>query len=354
LRRLLVFLTFLILAGIGGLAVVSSRLSAEPWVGPLSDHFDGRTFSNLDPLPDKSLADLFRWQLTSDKRPWTAWIHEPAGPPPPERVNDRTIRVTWVNHATVLVQMDGVNIITDPIWSERPSPIPLLGPKRRRAPGLRFEDLPPIDMVVVSHNHYDHMDIPTLTRLAARGDAPILVGLGNTSYLSPRGVRHTRDVDWWDSTRVGDVRVTAVPVQHWSARSRSDRRHTLWTGYVFEGPSGRVYFGGDTGYGRHFALVRARLGAADVALLPIGAYLPIWFMKDAHLSPAEAVRASEDLGARVAIPIHFDTFQLGDDGDREPLQDLEAALVANQEQRGVWRVARHGTAEVLGPEPAGH
>lgn len=339
----------LAVAAFATVTIVASRLAADPYVGPVSDHFDGRRFSNLDPIPDKSTSEVMRWQRTRVRQPWTEWIDEPPGPRPPERVDGGAIRVTWINHATLLIQLDGVNILTDPNYSKRASPFQWIGPRRHRAPGIRWEDLPRIDMVVVSHNHYDHMDIPTLRRLAARDSAPILVGLGNTAYLQPRGVGGTRDLDWWDSVPVAGVRVTAVPVQHWSARSRSDRRHTLWMGYVIEGPSGRVYFGGDTGYGRHFSVVRERFGAMDVALLPIGAFMPVWFMQTSHVSPAEAVQASEDLGARMSIPMHFDTWQLGDDGDREPLAELQKALATNDAQRAVWRIARHGQGEEIRP-----
>ncbi|MGQ0646886.1 MAG: MBL fold metallo-hydrolase, partial [Gemmatimonadaceae bacterium] len=348
-RIIIVILAVLVVIAAGTATLVNSRLSARPFDGPPSDHFDGERFTNLDSVPDKSLGAVLKWQATAEKGPWSDWIDEPAGPKPPERVSDGTIRITWINHATLLLQLDGMNILTDPIYSERASPVSWIGPKRHRNPGIRFEDLPPIDLVVVSHNHYDHMDVPTLKQLNASGDTPILVGLGNTAYLAERGVRNTRDVDWWDSTRIGTVRATAVPVQHWSARGRGDRRRTLWAGYVIEGPSGRVYFGGDSGYGRHFSVVHERFGPIDVALLPIGAYRPIWFMKDHHMSPPEAVRASDELGARLSIPMHFDTFQMGDDGEQEPLLALENALVADVRQRAIWRIARHGIAEVTLP-----
>lgn len=340
----------LLVAVVVGVVLFFRAQAAAPHAGPLSDHFDGRRFTNLGNVPDKTGREVLKWQLTSRRRPWRRWIDDPPGPRPPERVDDGTLRVTWVNHATVLVQMDGVNILTDPIFSRFASPVQFAGPRRHRAPGVRWDDLPPLDLVVVSHNHYDHMDLPTLRRLAARAERPaILTPLGNTAYLAPRGVPGTRDVDWWEQREVERVRVTAVPVQHWSSRAQTDVRHTLWAGFVFEGPSGRVYFGGDTGYGSHFSLVRERAGPADVALLPIGAYLPVWFMKENHMTPAEGVQAAVDLGARVAIPIHFGTWQLADDGELDPVRDLEAALAARPDQRATWRVARHGVAELITP-----
>ncbi|MBC7894474.1 MAG: MBL fold metallo-hydrolase [Cytophagaceae bacterium] len=347
LRPLLIALVVLVVAIAASVAVVSHRLSASPFKGPPSDHFDGRTFNNLEPFPDKSLVDVLRWKLTSTTSPWASWIDEAPGPRPVARVTDGSIRVTWINHASVLVQLDGINIITDPIYSDRASPFSWIGPRRHRGPGIAFDELPPIDLVVVSHNHYDHMDVPTLQRLQARDGAPVLVGLGNTAYLAARGVTGTRDMDWWDEIPVGAVRVTAAPSQHWSARFRGDRRRTLWAAYMIEGPSGRVYFGGDTGYGRHFALTKERLGAPDIALLPIGAFMPVWFMRPAHMSPGEAVQASRDLGAAMTMPMHYGTWQLGDDGDAEPEAELREALASDGAQQQVWRVARHGHVEIL-------
>lgn len=352
LRRVVLTSLVLVIALAVGIMVFFARQAAAPWTGPVSDHFDGHRFTNIGNVPEKTGRDVLKWQLTSHKRPWLRWIDEAPGPKPIERVNDGSIRVTWINHATVLVQMDNVNILTDPIYSKFASPVSWAGPARHRNPGIRWEDLPPIDLVVVSHNHYDHMDMPTLRRLSQRPEAPrIVVGLGNTAYLSARRVARSEDIDWWQAVQVQGVKATAVPVQHWSSRAQSDNRRTLWAGFVFEGPSGRVYFGGDTGYGPHFSLVRERLGSPDVALLPIGAYLPIWFMKENHMTPAEGVQASVDLGARSSVPIHFGTWQLGDDGDKEPLQDLEAALATNPTQRAVWRVVQHGVAERYGRLP---
>ena len=227
--------------------------------------------------------------------------------------------------------MDGLNILTDPLWSERVSPVGWTGPRRHRPPGIRFEDLPPVDAVLISHNHYDHMDLQTLRRLEARGASRIYCGLGNAPYLAARGVTRARDFDWWDSVKLaGGVTVTAVPARHFSSRSATDRDHTLWCGWVVTGPSGSFYFAGDTGWGSHFGLIGERFPRLDLALLPIGAYRPRWFMAQAHIDPEEAVRAQEVLGARTGMAIHFGTFAQADDGEFEPLDALKEALAGRE------------------------
>jgi len=195
---------------------------------------------------------------------------------------------------------------------------------RHRAPGLRFEDLPPIDAVLVSHNHYDHLDVPTLRRF--RG-ARILTPLGNSALMSRHSVDGATDLDWWQSARISDrVTVTLVPAQHFCARGLSDRNATLWGGFVISGPSGHAYFAGDTGWEEHFAQIAERFGPMRVAMLPIGAYLPRWFMKPAHIAPHEAIDAHLALQARTSIAMHYGTFRLGDDGCEQPVRDLRAAL----------------------------
>jgi L-ascorbate metabolism protein UlaG (beta-lactamase superfamily) len=198
------------------------------------------------------------------------------------------------------------------------------GPKRHHAPGIRFDDLPPIDVVLVSHNHYDHMDVPTLDRLKREHQPRIFTGLGNSAFL-----KGAVDLDWWQSAEIGpDVRIHAVPAQHFSSRGLSDRDANLWCGYVIEAPGGPIYFAGDTGWGSHFAKIRERFGAARLALLPIGAFRPEWFMCAVHISPREAVRAAEALGAETSIPMHYYTFHLGDDGQDEPAEVLRSELAA--------------------------
>ena len=294
-----------------------------PYRGPLSDHFDGRRFHNHQ-SGWQSEGSFLKWQMTRKPGPWPEWIDEPPGPAPLTRVDDGRVRITWVNHATMLVQMDGVNVLTDPIWSERCSPVAFAGPKRHRQPGLRFEELPPIDAVLVSHNHYDHLDLPTLKPLRA---PRIYTPLGNTAILAKHKIANGVDLDWWQEAPISDrVNVTQVPAQHFCARGLHDRNATLWGGFVISGPSGNVYFAGDTGWGKHFGEIGERFGEIRAALLPIGAYLPRWFMKSAHISPAEAVDAHFAVRARTSIAMHYGTFRLGDDGEAEPVNDLRAAL----------------------------
>lgn len=237
------------------------------------------------------------------------------------------MRVTFVNHATALLQMDGVNILTDPIWSERCSPVSFAGPKRAVPPGLRLEQLPPIDVILVSHNHYDHLDLPTLRRLAAEHSPRILVPTGNRPLLERAGVGGADELAWWKSVVVADgVRIAAVPARHFSGRGFFDRNRSLWAGFVISGPAGSAYFAGDTGFGPHFQEIRGRFGSPRVAFLPIGAYRPEWFMSRVHMSPDEALRAHRILGAGTSVGVHFGTFRLADDGQDEPPARIEALL----------------------------
>jgi L-ascorbate metabolism protein UlaG (beta-lactamase superfamily) len=306
-----------------------TTFGADSWSGPVSDHFDGERFFNPG-VPDKSFSDFLRWQWTSEAAEWPKWIESTPGPKPPERVRDHW-RVTFINHATVLIQMHGINILTDPTWSERASPVSWAGPKRVRAPGIRFEDLPPIDAVLLSHNHYDHMDLATLQKLHAAFKPVIFTGLGNASYLAERGVPGAVDMDWWDKKAgPGGLNVHFVPAQHFSARSFTDRNRTLWGGLVIDAPDGRLFFAGDSGYGPHFREIGERLGPFRFALIPIGAYEPRWFMKMAHVNPEEAVRAHQEVRSEVSLGIHFGTFQLTDEPIDAPIEALSQALRSMQ------------------------
>jgi L-ascorbate metabolism protein UlaG (beta-lactamase superfamily) len=314
-----------VLAGFG----VGCVLSAPAYRGRMSDHFDGERFRNLTRSVEHGFGDFLKWQASRRQGPWREWTAAEPGLPPPRLVEGGAMRVTFVNHATLLLQMDGLNILTDPIWSERASPVSFAGPKRVRPPGIRFEDLPPIDVVLVSHNHYDHMDLPTLERLASTFHARFYVGLGNARFLAEHGIEGAIDLDWWQSVELAPgVKLTAVPSQHFSARGMTDRNKTLWTGFVVSGSKGSAYFAGDTGYGSHFRAIQERLGPMRVALLPIGAYRPRWFMRPVHMSPRDAIRAALDLEAQTSVAMHFGTFPLADDGEEEPSDELRVALAS--------------------------
>ncbi len=321
-------------AAVAAFAVLFERkiVAAPRFRGVKSDHFDGERFHNHQ-SGWQTEASFLQWQMNREPGQWREWVDAAPGPPPPARVGDGGLRVTFVNHATTLIQMDGMNILTDPIWSDRCSPVSLAGPKRHRPPGIRFEELPKIDVVLVSHNHYDHLDLPTLRMLQKEHDPIIITPLGNGALMARGGVKGARELDWWGAADPGGMRITAVPAQHFSARGISDRNRNLWGGFVISGASGNVYFAGDTGWGKHFAEVAERFGPMRLAILPIGAYLPRWFMKPAHISPAEAVDAHDALKASTSMAIHFGTFNLGDDGETQPVDDLREAIAAKGNPR---------------------
>jgi L-ascorbate metabolism protein UlaG (beta-lactamase superfamily) len=318
--------------------------STSPHPYPVSDHFDGYRFYNPGVDIDKSLADLWRMLNSGNRARWPEHVENGVFPPPPRAVSSDEIAVTVINHATVLIQFAGVNVLTDPMYSKRASPVSWAGPKRVRDPGVAFESLPRIDVVVLSHNHYDHMDLPTLRRLRDRWDPLIVVGLGNARYLAGQGLERTTELDWWQSMEVApSVRLTFVPAQHWSGRGFGDRRRMLWGGHWFDAPAGRVYFAGDSGYPAQFREIRRRLGQPDIALLPIGAYEPRWFMAPQHINPEEAVRTHLDLGARMSIAMHFATFhQLSDEPIDAPVEGLAAARYQHAMPDDVFRVLPFG------------
>jgi L-ascorbate metabolism protein UlaG (beta-lactamase superfamily) len=293
--------------------------------GPRSDHFDGRVFFNPDASAGRSFGDFLRWQRTSHATPWPAWIENRAAPCLPARLEPGEIALTFVNHITYLLQFRGLNVLTDPVWSERASPVQWAGPRRVRAPGLAFEALPRIDVVLVSHNHYDHLDLDTLRQLERNHQPLFLTGLGNRAFLEQHGLGQVRELDWWEDSRRGAGRFTFTPAQHWSGRGISGRNRTLWGGFVVEADGRKLFFAGDTGYWRHFRDLRARMGVMDVAMLPIGAYEPRWFMGEQHMNPEEAVRAHLDLEARLSIGTHYGCFRLTDEGIDDPLRALDAA-----------------------------
>ena len=336
----------LITAGGVAAAVTAERflLAGPRYRGPLTDHFDGEHFHNLE-QGTHSEGSFVKWQLQRHRGFWPDWIEAAPAAPPPHRVVDGKLRVTLINHASLLVQMDGMNILTDPIWSDRTSPVGFAGPRRHRPAGIRFEDLPPVDLVVVSHNHYDHLDLPTLRRLQQHHRSAIVTQLGNGALMREHGIDGARELDWWQSTSIGSVTITSVPSKHFSARGLSDRDRNLWGGFIISGPSGNLYFAGDTGWGGHFAEIGRHFAPIRLAMLPIGAYLPRWFMHNAHIDPEEAVDAHLALGAKTSVAMHYGTFRLSDEGMTDPVRDLHAAM--KQKQVSTFRVLEQGEGEEI-------
>ncbi len=288
-------------------------------------HFDGKRFYNPDAPQAPGFRDLLRWKLSSRPEKSPRFVSDVQQSIPPPRVEGTELRVTLVNHSTVLLQLLGMNILTDPIWSERTSPVAWAGPRRRRAPGVAWENLPRIDIVLLSHNHYDHLDLPTLRRLAAPGGSTFVVPVGCAALLRVEKIGPVHELDWGQRLALKGCTVHSVPAFHFSGRWLHDRNKTLWCGYVMEFQECVVYFAGDTAFGPHFQQIREKFGSPRLALLPIGAYLPRWFMSRVHMGPDDAVRVHRILSAQTSIAIHHGTFQLAHDGIDTPKKELIAA-----------------------------
>jgi L-ascorbate metabolism protein UlaG (beta-lactamase superfamily) len=252
--------------------------------------------------------------------------------------------ITFVNHSTFLVQSDSMNVLIDPVWSARAFPVQWMGPARVHPPGIPFDQLPPIHVVLVSHNHYDHMDLPALRQIQSRFAPHFVTTLGNKAYLEARGLRRLTELGWWDTHDF----VTATPAQHFSARTPFDRNCTLWAGFVCTLAGRRLFFAGDSGYASHFTRIGARLGPIEVSLVPIGAYEPRWFMSAAHLNPEEAVRAHLDLRSPLSVAMHFGCFQLTDEAIDEPVHALAAARERHRVPESAFRVLQPGETLSIG------
>ena len=310
---------------------------------PVSDHCDGQQFFNAS-APARDLGQVFTWLRNRQPARWPGWVDNAVFPVPPQRLSTQIHdwRATFINHATVLLQIGPYNLLTDPVWSERVSPFSYVGPRRVRAAGVALDDLPPIDVVLLSHNHYDHLDLATLKWLERRDRPHVVTGLGNAPLLRANGIRRVTELDWWQQVAHGDMHIHFVPAQHFSGRGLRDRDMTLWGGLWVETAAGACFFAGDTGYGPHFREIRERLGSPRLALLPIGAYEPYWFMGSVHMNPDDAVRAHRDLLPERSLAIHFNTFQLTDERIDRPAQDLAQALGEHEVAAGQFLVLQEG------------
>lgn len=301
----------------------SAQLDASS-LGPAPRDAEGRFANPVGPLSHSSFSVRFPFFL---RRAAGAFSVAPGAPDfvandgafLRENAKHSTPTVTWIGHATLLVQMDHVTFLTDPTWSDTASPVSFVGPRRFVPPGLAIEDLPPIDFVVVSHNHYDHLDLGSLEALAERNpDTRFLVPLGNGDLLRENGITNVSELDWGSTLDVRGVRVFCLPTQHWSKRSLTDNNEALWSSWAVVGPERRFYFAGDTGYFAGFARLRSIFGSFDLAAVPVGAYEPVDMMRASHLNPEEAVRAALDMGAQRAVAMHYGTFDLSDEPLDEP------------------------------------
>lgn len=317
------------------------RIPLEP-----NDHFNGRRFFNPWQRTGHGLKDALRWLRTRQPSQWPQWqANEPASVPPAcfsQRLDDW--QVTFVNHATVLIQIGPWNLLTDPVWSDRVSPLRQIGPRRVRNPGIRLDELPPIHAVLLSHDHYDHLDVRTLMWISQRDNPLVVTGLGVAAVLRQHGITRVSECDWWQGVELGPLTLHFVPAQHFSGRGARDRNRTLWGGLWVSSEAGSCFFAGDTGYGPHFTEIRERLGSPRLALLPIGAYEPRWFMGPVHMNPDDAVRAHLDLGARRSLGIHFNAFQLTDEAIDQPVKDLQAALKEHAVPTAAFVVLKEGAA----------
>jgi L-ascorbate metabolism protein UlaG (beta-lactamase superfamily) len=291
----------------------------------ISDHCDGEQFRNVQPQQAVPLGEVLRWQRQRPPNSWPKWIEDPALPPP-ERVSAEQIAVTFIGHASFYIQFGGLRFLIDPVYAQRASPLSFVGPRRVRRPGQPLAALPDVDVVLISHNHYDHLDKACLRTVAASWPIQAVTGLGVDRLLRKCGLPVVTALDWWQSTDIGGVRITYVPAQHFSARTPFDRNKTLWGGFVLEAGGRSLYFAADSGYCPHFSEIGARFPNLDLALIPIGAYEPRWFMKPMHMDPAEAVQSFRDVGARRAIGMHFGTFSgLTDEAIDAPVRGLAQA-----------------------------
>lgn len=325
-------------------AVIAIAAAIAGWLGTFSTYtspyYDG------DPAKPHHTRDGFRnnyAQITPPqfwKWQWERFrdgLPRPATGPTPRieadvaflRANATEPTLTWLGHATVLLQVGSYNILTDPHLTERASPVSFYGPKRHVPPGLAFGDMPRIDVVLISHNHHDHLDAETVKRLNAQdGSAPMfVVPLGLEQWMRDLGVKNVVELDWWDRLGVGGLDVHLVPVQHWSARSLTDRNRTLWGGFYVKHRNLSFVYTGDTGHSKDFADIRQRLGAPDIAVIPVGACEPRWFMQNQHVDPAGAVKIHQDLGAKFSLGVHWGTFELSDESLDEPPRALSVARV---------------------------
>ncbi|WP_414661049.1 MBL fold metallo-hydrolase [Horticoccus sp. 23ND18S-11] len=315
---------------------------------PRSDHFNGKTFFQGHHAGALRHRDFWRWQLTARRKAWPRTVTVPLQPPPPRPGADEVV-ITWIGHASFLLQTPTSNLLIDPVFSERVSPVSWAGPRRVHPPGVALDALPPIHTVLLSHDHYDHCDLASLRPLASRHDPEFVAPLRHRDLLTAAGAKRITELDWWQTHAVaGGASLTLTPSQHWSNRLGTPRNYRLWGGFFLKLGSKRVWFVGDSGYDAEiFRSVRQHGGAPDAALVPIGAYEPRWFMRPMHMNPADAVQLHRDVGARLSIAMHWGTFRLTDEGRDDPVEALATARTEAGVAAADFRVIAPGASVVV-------
>lgn len=328
---------FLKWLGLGAIGLFGSGATFAAWKpsnyyykGPKSDHYNGVNFFNPEGVAPRKLSEVLKWQLAGGKAKWPQEYPSPFDKAKPDaRIEDDDIKITMIGHATLLVQVAGLNFITDPVFVERASPVQFAGPKRVNPPGVRFEDLPPIDYVLLSHNHYDHLDLASLDRLVKEHNAEIICPLGNDAIVAKKNDQARFITGDWGDVRAlkNKCQVHFEPAHHWSARGVKDRRMALWAAFVLETPQGKIYHVGDTGFhdGINYKALAEKHGEMRASILPIGAYEPRWFMKGQHQNPDEAVQGHLFCKSQITIAHHWGTFQLTNEAIEAPLEALAKA-----------------------------
>jgi len=312
----------------------------------MSDHYDGKRFFNPNGPGTKSLWNVLVWKLKSDPADWPGEVKNKKYDF--KKIDKEKAIITFINHATFLIQFPELIILTDPIFVQRAGPFQTFGPvKRVREAGIDFKNLPKIDLVLISHNHYDHLSLEDLKTISLRDEPLILCPLGDKKLLKDEGIKNISEIDWWEKLNLNNVEVTFTPVQHWSARGPFDKNKSLWGGYYIKNKDLKVYFAGDTGYTRFFKVTKERLGKPDIALLPIGGFEPRWFMKDFHMNPEEAARAHLDLESKLSFGMHFGAFKLTDEAYDAPLLELEKSLKKYNIEKNSFRTLDFGESYFL-------
>ena len=349
----------------------------NPYYDPAKPHHTAKGFrNNYIATVSKTFSELVRWQIERLEFGLPKPPQQPVPMQTPDlaaiqhygtQTDDKSASpaITWIGHASMLVQAGGLNVLTDPVFSERASPVQFLGPRRAQPPGIALADLPLIDVVLISHNHYDHLDKTSVIAIAERSRAAgkptlFLVPLGIKTWFADLGITNVVEMDWWDSRTYKGVEFNFTPVQHWSSRGIGDRSETLWGGYAVFAPDFQWYFSGDTGYSKDFIDTRARFatrqtpekgGGFDLALIAVGGYQPRWFLTEQHVNPDEAVQIHQDLGAKRSVGVHWGTFELTDEGLDLPPRDLALAAQAHGLKNADFTVMAVGETRVLPARP---